>query len=266
LDAFRTREAIDKIVNLLDGPRKRPYSDLYALAKTLGPEIVPATVDLYGQTTTPLTLKFLTDILIHFKPRALVEIGHRLTRDTALIPGHLFALIRELGLEASLAATLRQLLAHDDPKVQDEALEALVRIKDSTALNILLWLIASEQKEGYEKGLDMAVRLKVAETVPYLINAVNQALFFMRDLPKKVAMLRALGRMGAAESVPLLEAVARKKWAISRKKLTQFKVTLFQTLDGFRPDQIENLIKIGDGLSNAQIAAALRSWRDKGRP
>lgn len=265
LDAFRTRGGLDKLLDLLDGPRKRPYSDLYALAKALGPEIVPAAVDLYGQKITPYALKFLTEILTDFKQRAEVEIDHRLTRDMALFPGPLFTLIRDLRLEVNLAATLRQLLAHNDPKVQDEALEALIRIKDDKAIHILLWLIASEQKEGYEKGLDMAVRLKVAETVPYLIHAVNHALFLMPDQPKKVAMVRALGRMGAAEALPLLEAVARKKWAISRKKLTELKVALFQTLDGFRPDQIENLLKIGDGLSNAQIAAALRRWRVKGK-
>lgn len=264
LDTFRTRGFIEKIMDLLDGPRQRPYADLYVLAKALGPEIVPATVDLYGQKTTPYALKFLTDILTHFKQRAKVEIEHRLTRDMALIPGHLFALIRDLGLEADLAGTLSQLLAHADPKVQDEALEALIRIKDVKAVNILLWLIASGQKEGYEKGLDIAVRLNVAETVPYLINAVNHSLFLIRDHLKKVAMLRALGRMGAAEAVPLLEAVARKRWAISRKKLTLLKVNLFENLDGFRPDQIENLIKIGDGLSNPKIASAIRRWRDKG--
>jgi HEAT repeat protein len=265
LEAFRTREVIDKIVDLLDGPRKRPYADLYALAKVLGPEIVPATVDLYGQRTSPYALNFLTDLLTHFKQRAQIEIEHRLTRGMALIPAHLFILIRDLGLEADLAATLRQLLDHADPKVQDEALEALIRIKDGTAVNILLWLIASENKEGYEKGAEMAVRFNVVETVPYLVSAINHALFLMRDHPKKVAMLRALGRMGAAEAVPVLEAVARKKWAISRRKLTQLKVALFQTLDGFRPDQIENLIKIGYGLSNPQITAALRRWRNQGK-
>jgi len=264
LDAVRTRGFMDKITALLDGPRKRPYSDLVALAKALGPEIVPATVDLYGQKTDTGASKFLTDILTHFKEPARVEIDHRMTGGMVSIPSHLFTLIKDLGLEANLAATLRPLLAHADPKVQDEALEALLRIKDDTAVNILLGLMASEQKEDYEKGLDMTVRLHVAETVPYLINAVNQGLFLMRDHPKKMTMVRALGRMGAAEAIPLLEAVARKKWAISRKKLTELKVALFQSLEGFRPDQIGNLIRIGDGLSDAQIAAALRRWRDKG--
>jgi hypothetical protein len=263
LAAFRSWEVVHKIVDLLEGPRKRPYADLFDLAKVLGPEIVPATVDLVGQTTTPQALKFLTDLLTHFKQRAIAEIEYRLTRDIALIPRHLFTLIRDLGLEVHLAGTLRELLAHADPKVQDEALEALIRIRDDQAVYILRWLIASEQKEGYEKGLDMAVRLNVVETVPYLINAVNHDFFLLRDLPKKEAILRALGRMGAAEAIPLLEAVAQKKWAISQKKLTHLKLTLFQTLDGFRPDQIENLIKIGDGLSNAHIAKALQGWRDR---
>ncbi|HMK65420.1 MAG TPA: hypothetical protein VK564_06470, partial [Thermodesulfobacteriota bacterium] len=264
LEAFRTWGAIHKIVDLLDGPNQRPYSDLCDLAKVLGPEIVPEVVDLVGEKSSPSARKFLTELLNHYKQCAQVEIERRLTRNLSSIPGYLFTLIRDLGLEADLATTLKQLLDQADTQVQERALEALIRIKDDTAINILRWLIASEKKEGYEKGVEMAVRFKVVETVPYLINAVNQALFLMRDFPKKVTMLRALGRIGAAEAIPFLEALAQKKWAISRKKLTHLKVVLFQTLDGFRPNQIENLIRIGDGLSDAQITAALRRWRSVG--
>ncbi|MGA8180673.1 MAG: hypothetical protein WB792_11470, partial [Desulfobacterales bacterium] len=88
---------------------------------------------------------------------------------------------------------------------------------------------------------------------PDLLSGISRWSLFRFQYEKNETIISALGKIGNPMAVPMLEKLARRRWAVRIKSSNHMKLALFQSLHGYETSQITSLLKIGQESEDDRI-------------
>lgn len=214
----------------------------------LGEPVVVEIMDLLSTGKTEIDRKKLIKSLDNFGPLAAREAVERLNDSRLNFLRMMIQIVRRLGDRQS-AEHLRSLLEHADIGIRLEALGTLLRFKNNWGLVRLRELINAPWSDFTQRAIALAGDYKVTEVVSILIAYAQRR----GDVQRQEASIRALGRIGDARAIPVLDKLARRRWSMSKKHQRHLKQVIFESLDGYADQDILDLLHFGIKEKDAAI-------------
>ncbi len=111
-----------------------------------------------------------------------------------------------------------------------EILETLVRFQDPESADLLRKFLKLKNAEDQLRVIEIAGMYRVADLAQDLASMVRTFSFFRVDYVRNERIIEALGRIGHASAIPVLERLAKTKFSLYPKQLADLKLLLFQSL------------------------------------
>ena len=242
--------AFDKWRDVQDGMSK-------AFLTAIGPDIVPQVLNLYIQRDQSETDHQLFNLLAIFSDRVaeIAKTELRTRRGPALVS--LIRLLRRLGSQ-DLVPVLKPLLNQDDNQIQLEVLETLVRFQDPESADLLRKFLMLKNAEVQLRAIEIAGMHKVTGLAEDLASMVKRYSWFRLDYQKNEKIIEALGRIGHPCAIPVLERLAKTRFSLYPKHLSNLKLLLFQSLRLYEEAPVAPLLRIGAQSNDERIRNACR--------
>jgi hypothetical protein len=267
LQRFRYPMFLSKALAAFDKWKSGQDGKAQAFVSAIGPDIVPQALNLYLHCDESGDNHHLFNLLAIFPDRvaeiAKEEIPTR--RGPPLV--RLIRLVRRLG-NRNLIPELRPLLDLDDRQVKMEVLETLVRFQDLEAVDLLRKFLKTKNAEDQLRVIEIAGMYKVEDLAEDLASMVRTFSLFRVDYKRNERVVKALGRIGHASAVPVLERLARTRFSLYPKQLTTLKLLIFQSLRFYEAAPLTGLLRIGWESKDPRIRTACRESlpAHRGRP
>jgi HEAT repeat protein len=254
MDYFNSPEFVAKAVERILKVRGEAGAQGIDFLVQLGEPVVVEIMDQLSTGETEIDRKILIQTLDKFGLLAAREAVERLDDSRLNFLRMMIQIVRRLGDQQS-AESLRSMLEHADIGIRLEALGTLLRFKNNWGLIRLRELIDAPWSDFTKQAIALAGDYKVKEVVSILIAYAQRR----RDVQRQEASIRALGRIGDARAVPVLDKLARRRWSLSKKHQLHLKQVIFESLGGYAAQDILDLLHFGI----KQKDAAIRSNSEK---
>lgn len=236
-------------------PRKRgPIAEYEAVLVRAGEDGADALVDQLTQATTAEDRRTYYNLLARMRA-AVPALIHMLEDPRWFVARNAAELLGEMEARES-EQPLARLLRHDDERVRRAASQALVRIGTGGALHAVQQAV-QDADPGLRQAAAAALgQRKDAPTAATLLRALDKE----EDEEVQLAIVTALGRVGSAEAVSRLAAVAEPGGRFFRKKSTQLRVAAVVGLGEARtPAALAALTALTDDREREVREAAVRA-------
>jgi HEAT repeat protein len=240
LDQFSSPEFVAKAVERIFKVHGEEGAQGLDFLVQLGEPVVVEILDQLSTGETVIDRKKLISSLDKFGILAAREAVARLSDSRLNFVRMMIQIIRRLGDQSS-AEHLRSLLEHADIGIRMEALGTLLRFKNNWGLIRLRELINEPWSDITQQAIALAGAYKVNDVVPTLIAFAQRR----GDAQRQEASIRALGGIGDARAVPVIEKLARRRWSMSKKHRQYIKQVVFESLDGYASQDILDLLHFG---------------------
>jgi hypothetical protein len=149
-----------------------------------------------------------------------------------------------------------------------EILETLVRFQDPESTDLLRKFLKLKNAEDQLRVIEIAGMCRVADLAQDLASMVRTFSFFRADYVRNERIIEALGRIGHASAIPVLERLARTKFSLYPKQLADLKLLLFQSLRLYEAAPLAPLLRMGSQSKDTRIRTACRESlpTQRGRP
>ncbi len=219
---------------------------------TFGPTCLPGLMDLFAEAQSPDESGVLFKLLNAFGQATVSEAQKRLHDSRDYFVRNLLILIRHTGTAKSIPH-IRPLLQHRAPDVWMEALSILLKFTDPTGKMLLQEALLSKNRDISSRAVTLAEQYRGVDVAQDLASLLK-----LRPLTKSAIMtnekiIKALGAIGNARILPVLEKLARSNWLLYRNSLWRMKVTLFESLEAYPLDNIQGLLRVGQKSRNESI-------------
>jgi hypothetical protein len=248
LDHFGSPEFVAKAVERILKVRGEAGAQGMDFLVQLGEPVVVEIMDLLSAGETDIDRKNLTQALDKFGPLAAREAVERLNDSRLHFLRMMIRIVRRLGDRQS-AEHLRRLLEHADVGIRMEVLGTLLRFKNNWGLIRLRELINAPWSDITQQAITLAGTYRVTDVVSTLIDFASRR----GDAQRQEASIRALGRIGDARAVPVLDKLARRRWSMSKKHRLYLKQVIYDSLDGYASQDILDLLHFGIKEKDATI-------------
>jgi len=267
LQRFRYPTFLSKALAAFDKWREAQDGKAQAFLAAIGPDIVPQALNLYLYRDQSERDQHLFTLLAIFSAR-VAEIARQEIPTRGGPPlVRLIRLVRRLGTH-DLIPELRPLLDRDDRQVQMEILETLVRFQDPESVDLLRKFLKLKNADDQLRVIEIAGMYKVADLAQDLASMVRTFSFFRVDYVRNERLIEALGRIGHASAIPVLERLAKSKFSLYPRQLADLKLLLFQSLRLYEAAPLAPLLRIGSLSKDTRIRTACRESLpvQRGRP
>jgi hypothetical protein len=160
--------------------------------------------------------------------------------------------VHKLGTEKDVS-TVKRLLEHHDADVRITALATIIELGSSEEPDVIRSFFKSSHTKDKYKVIEMIGTYKIVDMVPDLISAIPRWTLFKFQYEINETIITTLGKIGDPSAVPVLEKLAKCRWAICPKSLNRMKLALYQSLEGYELSQITSLLKMGIESEDNQI-------------
>ncbi len=240
LDHFGSPEFVAKAVERILKVHGETGAQGMDFLVQLGEPVVVEIMDLLSTGETDIDRKKLIRSLEKFGPLAAREAVERLNDSRLKFLRMMIHIVRRLGDRQS-AEHLRSLLEHTDVGIRMEALGTLLQFKNNWGLIRLRELINAPWSDITRQAITLAGTYKVTDVVSFLIDFAQR----WGDAQRQEASIRALGRIGDARAIPVLDKLARRRWSMSKKHRLHLKQVVYESLDGYAPRDVLDLLHFG---------------------
>lgn len=248
LDHFSSPEFVAKAVARIMKAHGDADERGFQFLVKLGEPVVVEIMDLLSTGETTIDRKKLIKSLDQFGPLAAREAVERLNDSRLNFLRMMIQIVRRLGDRQS-AEHLRFLLEHADAGIRMEALGALLQFKNNWGVIRLRELINAPWSDITQQAIALAGTYRVTDVVPILIDFAKRR----GDGQRQESSIRALGRIGDARAIPVLDKLARRRWNMSKKHQLHLKQVVFESLDGYAARDILDLLHFGIKEKDAAI-------------
>jgi HEAT repeat protein len=218
----------------------------------LGSSCVPKLMDMYALQDFPASERTLAGLLMHFREAAVEEAQGRLADPRVHVVRNLLAFIQSNG-DRSCIPSIRPLLQHKSHHVRSDALSVLLSYRDEGALEPLRTALRSKIREESSHAVALTGLYRVEELVDDLLKLIKLHVFRKTDHKRNEEIVRALGRIGDAKALPVLQKLARKSWVLYPSDFLQMKLALFESLGGYPREHLTALLSIGSRAKDFRI-------------
>ncbi|MDT8442195.1 MAG: HEAT repeat domain-containing protein [Desulfuromonadales bacterium] len=200
--------------------------------------------------------KLLTETLAKCGSTALPVLVEYLKDERWYVARNTIAIIGEIRNQAA-TVHLRPLLAHDDPRVQREAVRALTRIGGQQAIHILIAAAQSSDPDLCRQALLSLGALRATAAVPILQKLLRTSGWSQRVMDTKKDAIRALGEIRSSEALPQLLAIATKKRLLRQRLNEELRIAALHAIGEIGDAQAGTVLeRITDDKSAAVARAA----------
>lgn len=240
LDRFSDPQFVTKAIESLQSSMGTVESAALAFLLELGEPVVVEIFDGLDPDQTFNEQGVLTQILQNLAKFTAQEALERLKDPNPDYVRRMVRIIRKMG-DSNYAQQIRSLMDHMDLGVRMEALATLLEYDNKWGQVHLRELLADPLGEAFVKAARLAGRYRVRAAVPKL-----EAIAMQRgERETREAAIRALGRIGDPGALVTLSKMARRRWSITQKHNLHLKRVIFDTLGGYPPSAIQNLLRYG---------------------
>jgi hypothetical protein len=232
------------------------------LLQALGPGTIPGLMDIFSKDESFGGRRVLFNLLCLFGEPAVKEAEKRLGDPREYYVRNLLIFIRRAGTPASVPH-IRPLLQHQEQRVRMEALNTLLKFKDTGSVKLLRNVIHSTDPDVASQAIALAGQYRVTEATEDILTRIKRVILFDTDYMVNAEIIKALGEIGDPRAVPDLEKFARATWSLYPQSLMLMKEILFASLDRYPRDSIAGLLKIGERLNSDKIKRACKKLREK---
>ena len=211
----------------------------------------PVVVEIFDGLDPDLTLYdqgVLSQILENLSSLTAREALARIKDPRPEYVRRMIRIIRRLG-DSQSAEFIRPLMDHDDVDVCIEALAALLHFRNKWGLMRLREYLEGSWSTEAARAFDLAGKFTVRDVVPLLITIADGR----GDVERREAALRALGRIGDSSAIPVLSKLVRSRWNVFSKQSIHLKSVVFETLAGYPPAEVKDLLHFGMQQKNDRI-------------
>lgn len=237
---FSSPEFVAKAVRRVMKSQGEAAERGFDFLQQLGEPVVVEILDLLSTGETDIDRKVLLQSLDRFGTLAAREAVERLNDSRMKYLRMMIQIVRRQG-DPESAEQLRILLEHDSIDIRMEALSTLLRFKNKWGLIRLRELIDAPWTDLTQQAIGLAGVNKVTDVVPILIAFVQRR----GDALRQEASLRALGQIGDARAIPVIEKLARRRWTLSQKHRRHLQHVIYESLDGYAAADINDLLHYG---------------------
>ncbi|MBU0995663.1 MAG: hypothetical protein KJ737_24475 [Proteobacteria bacterium] len=252
-----------KVLEAIDSDHNETARRANDFFVSLGPEIVPALMALFFRTPDSSARAHLVNKLGGYREETIAQINKLLESQDVFLSEDLITLMVRFK-DDSFVSYFKAILDNDDPDTQEKAIDVLLEYGDETAVERVRGCILSKEEELYLPAIKRAGRFRIRALVSDLAKELERSLFTMTNIPRKEAIVMALGAIGDNGALPVFEKIARRSLCLKPGKLNDLKALLYQSLNEFQREDITGLIHIGKKLKDQRIKAALEKLTDKG--
>ncbi len=223
----------------------------------LGPGSVPKLLDLYGDNEFPDKEGMLFKLLVKFGRAAVSEAQERLDDSRDYYVRNLLAVIQHAGT-AEVLPYVSPLVQHKDGGIRVEALSILLKFKDPNATMLLREALLSRDKNTSSQALALAGHYGGEDVARDLVSMLKKWPLSRSGYDRNEKIISALGEIGNAQAIPMLEELARSSWLLYREHLAHMKRVLFQCLERYPRESIQGLLLVGRKSTDKDIRSACR--------
>jgi hypothetical protein len=223
----------------------------------VGPGTVHGLMDLYVEDEASGDSKVLFKLLISFGEPAVTEALDRLEDTRSHVLRNLLFLIRHAGTHEAISH-VRPLVKHEDLEVRMEALAILLKFKDPTGIILLREALLSKDRDASSRAVALAGMYGGDDVAEDLVSMLVTRPFLKSGYATNEMIIKALGEIGNPQAVPYLERLARSKWILYPASLFHMKAVLFESLEQYPRESLENLLHMGMKSDNPRIKRACK--------
>ena len=267
LQRFRYPTFLSKALAAFDKWESGQDGKAQAFLTAIGPDIVPQALNLYLNREQSGEDQRLFNLLAIFKDRVTEIAKQEISTRGGPPLVRLVRLVRRLGTH-DLIPELRPLIHRDDRQIRMEILETLVRFQDPESVDLLRKFLKLKNADDQLRVIEIAGMYKVEELAQDLASMVRTFSFFRVDYVRNEKIIEALGRIGHASAIPVLERLAKTRFSLYPKQLANLKLLLFQSLRLYEAAPLAPLLRIGSQSKDAHVRTACRESlpQHRGRP
>jgi hypothetical protein len=232
------------------------------LIQALGPDAIPGLLDIYCNDETAGGRRILFNLLCLFGDPAVREAEKRLRDTRANTVRNLLILIGRAGTAASITY-VKPLLRHQDPLVKLEALSTLLKFKDPGAVSLLRSAIHDKDPDFAYQAVVLAGQYRIGDVTEDVLTKIKRVILFETDYLDNEEIIKVLGNIGDARSLPELEKLASATWSLYPSSLMHMKETIYASLARYPMEKIAGILKIGEKLTSDTIRRTCSKLRER---
>ena len=257
LEKFYETDFITRVVDAYDLKESPKTKDIFNFILALGNDAIPCLVDIFCKRKNTGNNDNLLDLICCSGRIAVDEACMCLNNKNNKAVKNLLLIIERAG-SIEDAIYIQPLVKSRDTQTRMEALECLLKFKDPYAAFELRRALFSKKKHVVSQAIFLSGKYKVKVITPVLISMLKKIIFLKAGYRKVENIVVVLGQIGDPIAIPIFEKYARIRWSMFNKSLLHMKIVLFESLNLFSDDHLNNLLKIGMKIENNRINMACK--------
>lgn len=192
------------------------------LFDALGPLTIGPLVEHVAEEQDMATRKLLIDMLTDLAPEHVEDLGRYVTDQRWFVVRNVVGILGSTRSSAVLPY-IERTVRHHDTRVRREAIRALANIQDRLAHQMLVSSLTDEDAQNVQLAARYLGAAGVELAVPALIAVAQGEGAGNRDTGPRVEAIEALGKLGSADALPALEAIAGRRSIIGAARIRELK-------------------------------------------
>lgn len=214
------------------------------LARALKPSVVEPLFDALLSEGNASTRKFLLSMLSELGGEVVEGAAKRLGEGEWYVLRNMLYLIRMCN-GAEQAPLVRKFAEHENLKVSMEAVKALLQFGSPDAGPLLCRYLESDDAEVRGWAVSLAGTYKVKDALPQLIKLLEKKEILGSGAGDKIAVIRALGKIGDKKAIGPLLKLHNAKTLLYRDYFDELRLEIFRNLGNYPKDAVEHLLEVG---------------------
>lgn len=231
LDAMGRKDDLAAVARAMRNfsPTTPEYSGCKRLLDTLGERALDPLLEVLADEPDMAARKALVDLLSDMSEKYVEGFAKHVVDPRWFFVRNVVAILgatRRSGALPALGRTLR----HNDVRVRRETIRALARIPDRLSYEMLVAALDDVDAQNVQLAARQLGALKVRGAVGPLEQVAKGEGRGSRETGPRAEAIESLGRIGAAESLPLLEAFAGRRPLLGRSTARELKASAEQAI------------------------------------
>ncbi|HET6515868.1 MAG TPA: hypothetical protein VFG09_11960 [Thermodesulfovibrionales bacterium] len=248
---YHTPEFIAQFTDSLRMVGRQAREEAQALCDHYGDEILPALFDALAEEKSQALRSFFISLITHFGPKIVPEAIKRLNDSRWYVKRNMLLILSECDENPGLYAL--PYCHHENVRVSFEAIKCLLKAGDRHGHPSLRDYMRHESREVVEQAILLSGVYRVKELVPDLLQMLRKKGVSGADFYEKIRVVKALGDIGDARSIPALREVLSMKSILFKGTLDDLKGEIYKTLKKYPFAQVRDLVEAGTTSKNDTI-------------
>jgi len=248
-------------ITLLDGPRK---DSVLKVALGMDERLVRAIVDKLATNEALYSHRALIQVLLSIPDLSMGAVEAGLADERWWVARKMAFLLGEMGSQGSVPALIKS-ASHPDLRVQKEVLKALAKIKIPEGVKMLVELADSKAPQEIRiHSISLLGTIREKSAVPTLVKILKKKGAMLNEIEFLEEAVRALGKIGSAQAMPVLSDLLLKRSVFARAKSINLGVEAAEALGAIGGKEAEEILRRGAESRRQEIRlASLRALKAK---